>query len=62
MLRLVVEMNDERRPIAASCHGPCMLCSARLPDGRPVVNGCLYFFAVVKTAVKTFHSVAYGIP
>lgn len=39
MLSIIVEMNNQKKPIAAICHGPWMLCSARLPDGKPVVNG-----------------------
>ena len=39
MLALIVEMNSRKKPIASICHGPWMLCSARLADGKPIVNG-----------------------
>lgn len=39
MLDIIVQLNSLKKPIAAICHGPWMLCSARLPDGKPVVSG-----------------------
>lgn len=39
MLNLIVELNHRKKPIAAICHGPWMLCSARQPDGKPIVDG-----------------------
>jgi len=39
MLAFIVGMLDLDRPVAAICHGPWMLCSARLADTSPVCAG-----------------------
>ncbi len=39
MLDMIVKLDSLKKPIAAICHGAWMLCSARLPDGKPVVSG-----------------------
>lgn len=39
MLEVIVELNSKRVPIAAICHGGWMLCSARQPNGKPVICG-----------------------
>lgn len=49
MLRVVVAMCAANKPVGAICHGPWMLCSARVPaTGRPVVHGrrCTGFVAI----------------
>lgn len=42
MLRLVREMNDIEKPIAAICHGPWVLCSTKALKGRQATS----FFAI----------------
>lgn len=39
MLAAIVSLVARGAPVAAICHGPWLLCSARLADGRPVVEG-----------------------
>ena len=39
MLALISAMIEAQKPVAAICHGPWMLCSARTPEGAPVVSG-----------------------
>lgn len=39
MLELIVAMAAVGKPVAAICHGPWMLCSARTADGNPVCRG-----------------------
>ena len=39
MLSLTVEMAAAGKPVAAICHGPWMLCSARRADGTPLCTG-----------------------
>ena len=39
MLKVVSEMVAAAKPVAAICHGPWMLCSARDADGAPVCKG-----------------------
>ncbi len=40
LARLVGSYADEGRFVAAVCHGPAGLVSARRHDGSPVVAGC----------------------
>jgi protease I len=42
MLRLVREMNEAEKPIAAICHGPWVLCSTKALKGRMATG----FFAI----------------
>lgn len=42
MLRLVREMHDAEKPIAAICHGPWVLCSTKALKGREATG----FFAI----------------
>lgn len=48
MLETLVTAFDQGKPIAAICHGPWLLCSARKADGKPVIDGiqCTSFFAI----------------
>lgn len=39
MLQIIVDMAAAGKPVAAICHGPWMLCSARKADGKPVISG-----------------------
>lgn len=39
MLELIIAMANAGKPVAAVCHGPWMFCSARRPDGKPVIDG-----------------------
>ena len=39
MLTLTTAMAAAAKPIAAICHGPWMLCSARRADGTPLCKG-----------------------
>ena len=39
MLNSTVAMFEAGKPIAAICHGPWMLCSARKANGEPIVKG-----------------------
>jgi len=39
MLEATVKMFEAGKPIAAICHGPWMLCSARTSSGDPIVKG-----------------------
>uniref|UniRef100_A0A7S2DKH8 DJ-1/PfpI domain-containing protein n=1 Tax=Octactis speculum TaxID=3111310 RepID=A0A7S2DKH8_9STRA len=39
MLDVITECFSRDVPVAAICHGPWMLCSARSTDGSPVVSG-----------------------
>ena len=41
-MRLVREMAEAGKPVAAICHGPWMLCSARVVRGKRVTS----FFAI----------------
>jgi protease I len=48
MLQFIVEMLARAKPVAAICHGPWMLCSARDATGKPVCAGarCTSFVAI----------------
>lgn len=48
MLTLTTAMVSAGKPVAAICHGPWMLCSARRADGTPLCKGhkCTAFVAV----------------
>lgn len=48
MRAFIVRMLQAGKPVAAICHGPWMLCSARRPDGTPVCSGvrCTSFAAI----------------
>mmetsp|Transcript_54268 Transcript_54268/g.121757 ORF Transcript_54268/g.121757 Transcript_54268/m.121757 type:complete len:183 (+) Transcript_54268:95-643(+) len=39
MLDAIAGMLAAGKPVASICHGPWMFCSARMPDGAPVVKG-----------------------
>ena len=39
MLSAVVEMFEAGKPIAAICHGPWMMCSARKSNGDTILKG-----------------------
>ncbi|CAD7952604.1 unnamed protein product [Amoebophrya sp. A25] len=39
MKRLVAETLAQKKPVAAICHGPWMLCSAKSESGNPVCSG-----------------------
>jgi protease I len=54
MLRAVVQMLGDGKPVAAICHGPWMLCSARGADGHPVARGrrCTAFEAIKDDVVN----------
>ena len=39
MLEMIVTMAEAGKPVASICHGPWMLCSARMKDGSPVAKG-----------------------
>lgn len=48
MRDFIVSMLEQGKPVAAICHGPWMLCSARRSDGTPVCSGvkCTSFVAI----------------
>ena len=54
MLKVVSEMVAAAKPVAAICHGPWMLCSARGADGKPVCSGvtCTGFVAIKDDVVN----------
>ena len=54
MLALTSAMVDAKKPVAAICPGPWMLCSARRADGSPVVKGqrCTSFIAIKDDVVN----------
>ncbi|MDD9885634.1 MAG: type 1 glutamine amidotransferase domain-containing protein [Gammaproteobacteria bacterium] len=37
---LIEAMHRDGKPVAAVCHGPCVLLRATTPDGSPLVRGC----------------------
>jgi protease I len=39
MLKLVRDLFTQKKPVAAICHGPWVLCSVRLPQGDSVIRG-----------------------
>ncbi len=54
MLALIAALVAEAKPIAAICHGPWMLCSARNAAGAPVIAGrrCTSFVAIKDDVVN----------
>ena len=54
MLDIIIQVAARGAPVAAICHGPWMLCSARLPDGRPICSGrhCTCFVAIKDDVVN----------
>src|SRR4051812_46633543 len=48
MLKLVRDLYAQKKPVAAICHGPWVLCSVRLPQGGTVLAG---------RKVTCFHSI-----
>jgi len=39
-IALIEAMHRDGKPVAAVCHGPCVLLRATAPDGSPLVRGC----------------------
>ena len=39
MLESIVQMFEAGKPVAAICHGPWMMCSARKSNGDPIIKG-----------------------